>query len=226
MFEVAGYGVPGTEIEIVGVPATRVIGGVKRDVRPQIFTPRPRSDTSFGSMFFIVRSELSADSLLAMIPRVVASVDPNMAVGNLSTVKQLAEGNVSQDKIVMTLSTALAALATLLAAIGLYGVLAYSVEQRTRELGLRLALGAQPSSLRAMVLKQVALIAAVGIVLGLAAALAASRAAGAMLYGLSSYDPVTIGAAVATLLAVVLAAAYVPARRASSVAPLEALRYD
>jgi predicted permease len=224
--QVAGYGVPATEIEIVGVVGNARIGGVKRDVRPLIFTPRPRSDTSFGSMFFVVRSELNADSLLTMIPRVVASVDPNMAVGNLSTVKQLADGNVSQDKIIMRLSTALAGLATLLAAIGLYGVLAYSVAQRTREFGLRLALGARPSELRAMVLKQVALIAAVGVALGLAAALAASRAAGALLYGLSSYDPVTIGAAVATLLAVVLAAAYVPAHRASSVAPLEALRYE
>ncbi len=224
--QVAGYGVPATEIEIVGVVGNARIGGVKRDVRPLIFTPRPRGDTSFGSMFFVVRSELNADSLLAMIPRVVANVDPNMAVGSLSTVKQLAEGNISQDKIIMMLSTALAGLATLLAAIGLYGVLAYSIAQRTREIGLRLALGARPSELRAMVLRQVARIAAVGITIGLGAALAASRAAGALLYGLSSYDPVTIGAAVATLLAVVLAAAYLPARRASSVAPLEALRYE
>jgi predicted permease len=223
---VAGYGVPTDEMEIVGIVADARLSGVKRDPRPEIFTPRPRTDTSFGSMFFIVRSELNADSLLTMIPRVVASVDRNMAVGNLSTATQLAEGNVSQDKIITTLSAALACLATLLAAIGLYGVLAYSVAQRTRELGLRLALGAQPSELRAMVLRQVALIAAVGIALGLAAALAASRAAGALLYGLSSYDPATIGAAVATLAVVVLAAAYVPARRASNVAPLEALRYE
>jgi predicted permease len=223
---VAGYGVPTDEMEIVGIVADARLSGVKRDPRPEIFTPRPRTDTSFGSMFFIVRSELNADSLLTMIPRVVASVDQNMAVGNLSTATRLAEGNVSQDKIITTLSAALAGLATLLAAVGLYGVLAYSVAQRTRELGLRLALGAQPSELRAMVLRQVALIAAVGIAVGLAAALAASRAAGALLYGLSSYDPATIGAAVATLAAVVLAAAYVPARRASNVAPLEALRYE
>jgi ABC-type antimicrobial peptide transport system permease subunit len=223
---VAGYGVPAGDMEIVGVVADARLGGVKQNPRAEVFTPRPRTDTSFGSMFFVVRSELNADSLLGMIPRVVASVDRNMAVGSLSTAKQLAEGNVSQDEIITTLSATLAGLATLLAAIGLYGVLAYSVAQRTRELGLRLALGARPSALRAMVLKQVALIAAVGIVLGLAAALAASRAAGALLYGLSSYDPLTIGAAVATLVVVVLAAAYLPARRASSVAPLEALRYE
>jgi predicted permease len=223
---VQGYAIPDSDLEIVGVVADARLAGVKRDVQPQLFTPRPRGDTSFGSMFFVVRGELGADALLSMIPRIVASVDPNMAVGNLSTVKRLAEGNVSQDRIVTTLSTTLAALATLLAAIGLYGVLAYSVAQRTRELGLRLALGARPSALRAMVLKQVGLVAVVGVAVGLAAALAVSRAAGAMLYGLSSYDPATLGTAVATVLAVVLAAAYVPARRASSVAPLEALRYE
>jgi len=223
---VRAFYAPSPDVEIIGVVGDVRLTSVKRDVAPQIFLPRPRGDKSFSSLFFFVRSDLGADSLLSTIPRVVAGVDPNIPVGNLSTVKRLADNNVSQDRIVTILSTALACLATLLAAVGLYGVLAYSVAQRTRELGLRLALGAQPSELRAMVLRQVALIAAVGVVLGLAAALAASRAAGAMLYGLSSYDPVTIGAAVTTLLAVVLAAAYVPARRASNVAPIEALRYE
>jgi predicted permease len=220
-----GY-MPSTDIEIIGVvPDTRFVS-VKGDIPPQFFLPRPRGDTSFSSLFFFVHSDLGADSLLSTIPRVVASVDPNLAVGNLSTVKRLADGNVSQDRVVTILSTALAALATLLAAIGLYGVLAYSVAQRTRELGLRLALGAEPSTLRAMVLRQVGGIALVGAALGLAAALAVSRAAASMLYGLASYDPATLGAAVAILGVVVLGAAYVPARRASNVAPLEALRYE
>jgi hypothetical protein len=223
---VGGFAVPGAEIEIIGVARDARVAGVKHDVRPQIFTPRLRGDTSFGSMFFIVRGNLGADALLGMIPRVVAAVDPNMAVGQLNTVKSLAEGNVAQDRVITMLSTTFAGLATLLAAIGLYGVLAYSVAQRTRELGLRLALGAAPSALRRMVLKQVALIGAVGVGVGLAAALAVGRVAGALLYGLSSYDPTSVAIAVAILAAVVLGAAYVPARRASRVAPIEALRYE
>jgi len=223
---VRAFYAPSSDLEIIGVVGDMRLASVKRDVAAQIFLPRPRGDTSFSSLFFFVRGDLGADSLLSMIPRVVASVDPNLPVGNLSTVKRLAENNVSQDRIVTILSTVLAALATGLAAIGLYGVLAYSVAQRTRELGLRLALGAEPSALRAMVLKQVAVLAVVGAGLGLAAALAVGRVVGAMLYGLSSYDPTAVGAAVAILTLVVLGSAYVPARRASSVAPIEALRYE
>jgi predicted permease len=223
---VRAFYAPSPDLEIIGVVGDTRLSGVKRDLAAQIFLPRPRGDKSFSSLFFFVRSELGADSLLSTIPRVVASVDPNMPVGNLSTVKRWAENNVSQDRVVTILSTTLAALATVLAAIGLYGVLAYSVAQRTRELGLRLALGAQPSTLRAMVLKQVGVIALVGTGLGLAAALAVGRFAAAMLYGLSSYDPTTLGAAIAILAVVVLGSAYIPARRASTVAPLEALRYE
>jgi ABC-type antimicrobial peptide transport system permease subunit len=117
-------------------------------------------------------------------------------------------------------------LATLLAALGLYGVLAYSVAQRTRELGLRLTLGATPAELRRLVLKQVGLMTSIGGLLGLAAAVALGRAAEALLFGLSGYEPSVLLAAAAVISAVVLAAAYVPARRASNIAPTEALRYE
>jgi putative ABC transport system permease protein len=114
----------------------------------------------------------------------------------------------------------------LLAAIGLYGVLAYNVAQRTRELGLRLALGATAGGLRRMVLRQVAKFALVGMPIGLGIGVLIGQLANAMLYGLSNYDPLVLGAAVAMLGCVVLAAGYFPARRASAVAPMEALRHE
>jgi putative ABC transport system permease protein len=220
-----GY-VPRGEAEIVGVVANAHITQVKGDVPPQFFTPRPLGDQSFSSLFFYVRSGLDADRLLTVIPRVVASVDPGLPVRNLATMSQLVRNNVSLDRIVTLLSTTLAGLATLLAAIGLYGVLSYNVAQRTRELGLRLALGAEPFALRAMVLKQVRAMALIGAGVGLAMAVGVGRLAQALLYGLSAFDPLVLGAALLVLAAVVTAAAYVPARRASRVAPLEALRYE
>jgi len=124
------------------------------------------------------------------------------------------------------LSSGFAALATLLAGIGLYGVLAYSVQQRTRELGLRQALGAAPKQLRTLVLKQVGVMAAIGLAIGLAAALVLGAFAESVLFGLSGRDPAVIGAAGAILAAVILAASWLPAWRASRTAPLEALRYE
>ena len=124
------------------------------------------------------------------------------------------------------LSAAFAALATLLAGIGLYGVLAYNVTQRTREIGLRLALGAEPKRLQALVLKQVGAMALIGAAIGLVAALALGRVAESVLFGLSGHDPLVLGAAAGVLAAVVLAGSWLPARRASRIAPTEALRYE
>ena len=116
--------------------------------------------------------------------------------------------------------------ARVLASLGLYGVLSYSVAQRTREMGLRLALGAAPERLRSMVLRQVAWMATIGGALGLAAALVLGRAAQSLLFGLSPSDPAVLSAAVITLGAVVIAAGYLPARRASRVDPVVALRAE
>jgi putative ABC transport system permease protein len=134
--------------------------------------------------------------------------------------------NVYIDRLVGVLSASFAILATLLAAIGLYGMLTYGVTQRTRELGVRLALGALPARLRAMVLKQVGAMTAIGCCLGLAAAIALGSAVQAMLFGVSVYDPLAYGAAIAVLCLVVLVASYFPARRASSIAPMAALRHE
>jgi predicted permease len=213
------------DIEIVGLAADAKYSKVKDDTPAQYFLPW-RQDASIGRLSFYVRAAVDAAALLNTLPRVIARIDPNLPVDELTTVRRTVQENVFLDRLVAVLSAGFAALATLLAAIGLYGVLAYDVVRRTREIGLRLALGAAPRALRTIVLRQVGLMAAIGIPVGLVAAVAVARAAGALLYGLQGYDPVVLAAAVGVLCAVVGAAAYFPARRAVGVAPMEALRYE
>jgi ABC-type antimicrobial peptide transport system permease subunit len=134
--------------------------------------------------------------------------------------------NVFLDRMITTLSAAFAGLATVLAAIGLYGVLAYTVAQRTREIGVRMALGADRSAVRGMVLRQVVRMLAIGGVIGIAAALGLGRAAGSLLFGLEGHDPIVIVSAALLLSLFALAAGYIPARRAARVDPMHALRYE
>ena len=128
--------------------------------------------------------------------------------------------------MISILSASFAVLATLLAAIGLYGVLAYTVAQRTREIGVRMALGADAGRVRAMVLRQVSVMMVVGGVIGVAGALGLGKAASSLLFELKGYDPVVFALAVLALAIVALGAGYVPARRASEVDPVKALRYE
>jgi putative ABC transport system permease protein len=213
-------------IEIVGVIPDAKYASVKGAIPPLIYFPRRQMAGLFQSMWFYVRAAVGADALQATIRRVVAEVDPDVPIAVLETMRDRVNDNVYIDRLLSLLSAAFAALATLLAGIGLYGVLAYNVAQRTRELGLRLALGAAPGKLKTMVLKQVGGLALIGAAIGLAAALALGRVAEAVLFGLSGHDPLVIVAATAVLAVVVLAGSWWPARRASSIAPTEALRYD
>ena len=219
-------------LEIVGVVADAAYANVKSEVPVQLFVPRSASGGSGifsmfgGSAYVYVRAGVDPDALLRMIPRVVAGIDGTLPVGNLITMRRQAQDNIFLDRLVTILSVSFAGLATLLAAIGLYGVVAYGVAQRTRELGLRVALGAEPMHLRAMVLKQVAVLASIGIVVGLAAAIGLGRVAESLLYGLSGRDPLAVVVATAVLGLVVLVAGYLPARRASSITPMEALRHE
>jgi predicted permease len=217
-------------LEIVGVVADAAYANVKADVPAQLFVPRSAPGGPFawfgGPASFYVRTSLDPDALLRVIPRVIASVDGTLPVSNLITMRRQAQDSVFLDRLVTILSASFAGLATLLAAIGLYGVLAYGVAQRTRELGLRLALGAEPANLRAVVLRQVGLWAVIGIAVGAAAAIGLGRLAESLLYGLTAFDVGALAAAAVTLSLVMLAAAYLPARRASRITPMEALRHE
>jgi ABC-type antimicrobial peptide transport system permease subunit len=140
--------------------------------------------------------------------------------------RQQVRDNVFLDRMISTMSAGFAVLATLLAAVGLYGVLAYTVAQRTREIGLRMALGAAPNRVRAMVLRQVAIMTVVGGTIGLAAAIWAGRAAKAILYQMEGHDPIVLVISVVVLTIVALGAGFIPAHRASRVDPMLALRYE
>jgi predicted permease len=220
-----GEGASGNEIEIVGVVADAKYSSVREDAPPQYFLPLSQSD-GIGSLFFYVQSRLDADDVVGTIRPVVAGVDPNLPVTDLMTLEAAVESSLFFDRLLAILSGAFAVLATLLAAVGLFGVLAYMVSLRSRELGLRLALGATPRQLRAIVLKQVAVFGAIGMPLGLGVALLLGRAAEGVLYGLSGNEPAVFAAAVLVVGAVGMAAGYLPARRASSIAPMEALRFE
>jgi putative ABC transport system permease protein len=172
------------------------------------------------------RTALDAEQLLSSIQPIVARLDPNLPVVELRTMPQQVSENIFLERMMSTLSAAFAILATLLAAIGLYGVLAYTIAQRTREFGLRMALGANRGRVRGMVLKQVGWMTVIGGLLGLAGAIGLGRAAQSLLFELEGHDPATLAAAAALLAMVALGAGFLPAQRASKIDPMRALRYE
>ena len=219
-----GSGVP-LDVEIVGLVRDAKYSDVKEEVPPQYFLSRLQEEER-GYVNFYARTELEPEDVLSAMSRVVAEVDASLPVRWLSTLPSAIRDRLFLERLIGMLSSGFAALATLLAAVGLYGVLSYSVAQRTRELGLRQALGATPRQLRSMVLRQVGWMGLIGGVAGVVLSFISGRAAEAVLFGLTGYDPLVLAAATIILAAVVLAAGYLPARRASNTNPLEALRYE
>ncbi len=212
-------------LEIVGEVRDAAYSSVKDSVPPLYYSPYAQDSTT-GSLTFYVRTTQDPVQVARSIRRTVAALDPNLPIQDLRTMEEQARDNVFLDRFVSLLSTTFALLATILAAIGLYGVLAYTVAQRTREIGLRMALGAAPAAVRRMILRQVAGMLAVGGVIGLAAAVGAGRLIESLLYRMQGYDPVVLVSAALGLSAVALVAGYVPARRAAAVDPQQALRYE
>lgn len=216
---------PNLDMEIVGLIQDAKYSSVKDDVPAQFFRPyRQFGDPAM--MTFYVRSSGDPSQVISAVPRIVSSIDSALPVESLQTMNEQVREGAASDRVISRLSTAFAALATLLAAVGLYGVLAYTVAQRTPEIGVRMALGADAARIRRMVLAQIGRVALVGVLIGIAAAVALGKIAGSLLYGLGGVDPLVLVAAVLGMAAVALAAGAIPAHRAASVQPIRALRYE
>jgi predicted permease len=213
------------DIEIVGLVPNAKYSEVKQVIPPQFFIPYRQAER-MGFITFYVRTSLDAGQLLSTIQPVLAKLDPNLPVENLRTMPQQINESVFLDRMMSTMSASFAVLATLLAAVGLYGVLAYTVAQRTREIGLRMALGAGRPVVRGMVLKQVAWMTLIGGIVGLTGAIGLGRAAKSLLFEMEGYDPTVLVASAILLTFVALGAGFVPAQRASRIDPMRALRYE
>jgi len=212
-------------IEIIGLVKNAKYSDVKREIPPLFFKPY-RQDADIGTISFYVRVTGEPEPFLANIPKVLTRLDANLPVEQLRTVPQQVRENIFLERFISVLSASFAGLATLLAGVGLYGVLAYTVSQRTREIGLRMALGAAPSRVRTMVLRQVGVMVAVGGVIGVGFAVGLGRLAQSLLFELQGSDPVVLVAAGVSLSLVALAAGFIPAHRASRIDPMTALRYE
>jgi predicted permease len=213
------------DIEIIGLVKDAKYSEVKQEVPPLFFRPY-RQDERLGFNNFYVRTSLDEEQLLGTIPAVIKRLDPNLPIENLRTMTMQVRENVFVDRLISSLSAAFAGLATLLAAVGLYGVLAYTVAQRTKEFGLRMALGADAARVRGMVLGQVGWMTLAGGLIGTAAAIGLGRLAQSLLFELKGYDPLVLGVSVVLLTLVALGAGFVPAHRASRLDPMRALRYE
>ena len=213
------------DIQIVGLVQDAKYSEVKQKTPPLFFRPY-RQDERLGFLGFYVKTATTPEQLMPSIHAAVARLDPNLPVENLKTVEQQVRENVYLDRMISTLSAAFAILATVLAAVGLYGVLAYTVAQRTREIGVRMALGADGGSVRRMVLRQVVVMTVIGGVLGLAGAFALGRSAESLLFEMRGDDPLVFVAATLLLGVVALAAGFLPAQKAARIDPMVALRYE
>ena len=217
------FGSGKADTEIVGVVKDSHYSGVKQEPPSLYYTPWRQSKEA-GSFSFYVRTELDPAQVIPQVRRVMSSLDRDLPLEDFRTLDDQVRQNIRSDRVVLDLAAAFAILATLMAMLGLYGVMAHSVERRTREIGVRLALGAGVGRIRRMILRELLVILVAGLAIGVSGASMMARLIESQLFGVKSRDAVVICYAVAALAMAAMLAGYFPARKASRVDPVVARR--
>jgi putative ABC transport system permease protein len=215
---------PDTWREIIGIVGDIKQYGVDKATSAQAYDPF--AQVPFSSLNVVVRTTGSPAALLGALRPTVYAVDKDQPIGAIRPLEEIVADSIARQRFAMTLLTVFSLVALVIAAVGIYGVMAYSVVQRTGEFGIRMALGAQQGDVLRLVLMQGGKLIGLGLIIGLAATLAASRAMGSMLFNTSAQDPLTLGTITVLLGAVALVACLLPANRATKVNPIEALRTE
>jgi len=213
-------------VEIVGVCGDARYYRVRKEVQPTFYTPYWQVDEGVHDATFAISTQLDGHALLPSLRDAIRQIDTNLPMLDVRTQDEQIAANLRQERIFAVLSSGFGVLALALACVGIYGIMAYSVANRRNEIGIRLALGAQPRQVRTMILRESTWLSVAGIVAGVGTALFLTRLVKSMLYGIQPNDPLTISCGVLLLLAVALAASWIPARRAARVQPMEALRHE
>jgi predicted permease len=213
------------DIEIVGVTGNSLYEGPREGVHRQVFLPFIHVEYPAGVAFY-VRTSMDSKTMFGALRRKVQELDPGLPVYQMMTLERQLDETLSTERMIALLSAAFGILATALAAIGLYGVMAFVVARRTREIGLRMALGAPQGLVLWMVMRETILLVGSGLAIGIPAALLVSRYVSTQLYGVKPTDLGAAAAALVILAAVAAGAGFIPARRASTIDPILALRYE
>jgi putative ABC transport system permease protein len=211
--------------EIVGVVADEKVNNIDgRGDNPGMYVSNSQSPVYFQAL--VIRAAVNPAGLTQALSRAVHEVNKDQTLTEIKTLDRIKAESMASNRLRSTLLTVFASIAVLLAAIGIYGVISYSVEQRTREIGIRAALGASRSDLLRLILRHGMLMAVIGLVLGFGGAYWLTRLLANLLFGVGARDPFTIGVVASILTCVALLACYIPARRATKVDPMVALRYE
>jgi putative ABC transport system permease protein len=218
-------GAPTRWIEIVGVTNDVRNHGLDEPTAPEVFIPVRQQDAAWNNqLFLVIRAREDALALLPEARRTIATLDPEQPVYAIRTLEDAFADSISQRKAAMVLLSVFAGIALVLAAVGIYGLMSYMVNERRHEIGIRMALGAAARDVLVLVVRETGLLVAIGVGLGVVGALALGRALGRIAFEVGGSDPATIGAVAVLLALVALAATLAPARRATRVAPVVALR--
>jgi predicted permease len=223
-----GMGIdPGTktDITVVGVARDTKYESIRDEIPPEVFRPYQQMDFATGIVAY-VRTAHNPDDVFSTIRQRVHDIDPNSPVFGMITLEKAVQDSLITERLIATLSSSFGFLATVLAAVGLYGVMAFTVARRTREIGIRMAVGAGKNDVLWMILREVLLLLGIGLGIALPAALVLTRYVRSQLYGIQPIDPASIVTAVLVIGGVALLAGYVPARRAARIDPMRALRYE